>query len=1201
MRKFLVVGCGGSGGTTLRLMMDQLKADLRKQGVPQLPVAWQFVHIDARVGRDRGPDPLGDIIDLGGSYIAVTHNGNSYSATANNVEHNLGTSDSPDYAPLLGWAPRDKAAADGIPVTSGAGQYRAVGRMLTLPHLGKIRSGLLAAQARMMDPKAWGGLEAGTDEPPTAIVVASMAGGSGASMFLDVCRILGTIPGISAPDIGCFLYTADVFAELTPDQRANIEGNAMAAITESIAATTMISDVYDRRTLEAFGLTGLGHKAKPFGRVFPIGRRIGGDGALFGDGSQLGVYRGVARALAGLLMSTDATRDYVDFFVGNPSPPVVQNYRFGWRSTDRDLPFGAMGYASLSLGRDRYVDYASQRISRAAVDHLLAGHINPTNPMPSTEVLARLLDNQGVTSYRAMGLPEPGQPMTQWFQTTAFPQQQWQAAAREGLAPGIASVGNVAPAAPTAWVHAARGQLAAAEPVVVRALQRSAYVWAESWAAHLEAAAKAEFLRTVGAFGLPYARELMSRCRLLCDTAVTELSAAGGQAGNFSPVEVDAGVGEQAARIGNQMVTPTHALRQMLVSGLAAVAERRLRLEAATLAAEVLRSFAESVLGALSAAANDELRALEHAKAQPGGGAGLAQLNSSIYADWPGEDGVPPQRFDHAMNEVLLTTSADFPGQFSSDVAASGGQGAVYSQGLTALRSQVILGRWETVGSTKDYQVVQQSAHWRPPVLTVNAADGVPTPQSDPRYRLAISTTDILERAHDRIAAPGDVFSRFAAQTMSGYVTDPAVSSAERDQRVTEFARKFTEAMAMARPVVGVDGQMVQSIHGAGLQYSYTFSAIPFGGADLVAQTIQGRIQGDPLNSPTTLQAFAGKLSTDNADKGTVSKIDIFGTHPKYSSLCFTSVLEPVKARWASSSSDYQGQLWLWKRTRPLHASLAMSPEESVKVVAGWFLGRILGLVRQDNVDAPEVCSTTGWLRFGPMLRSREVGVRDQRDVLPNLLMAHAWALVRCSGDVQLTPLAPYEALRRLIDTTGSGAQPPYVGQLAGTLLLAQALRGEPLRLIGVSGTGVEDDLVGDSPIPPLADLGGAPAAQEGVSAPPWMRQAGQATAAALQPADRRQIIEARRDVMLDYLAQGRGSLFRQEYVAEGGEGYISRVPRLATLPQAPLWVETAPLALQALDLLGAMTLEAFEIVTKTENSDYNRQDDPGQEQTVWS
>lgn len=89
MRKFLIVGCGGSGGATVRLLMDQLQADLRPLGITELPAAWQFVHVDVPVDPDKGPGQLPDIVRMGGAYQSFSSPGNTYSATASNVELSL--------------------------------------------------------------------------------------------------------------------------------------------------------------------------------------------------------------------------------------------------------------------------------------------------------------------------------------------------------------------------------------------------------------------------------------------------------------------------------------------------------------------------------------------------------------------------------------------------------------------------------------------------------------------------------------------------------------------------------------------------------------------------------------------------------------------------------------------------------------------------------------------------------------------------------------------------------------------------------------------------------------------------------------------------------------------------------------------------------------------------------------------------------
>jgi hypothetical protein len=78
MRRFLVVGCGGSGGKTLAYLMDQLRSDLGKDGIDKLPAGWQFVFVDVPSGVDDGPDGLGSVVQQGGTYVGMGPKGGSY-------------------------------------------------------------------------------------------------------------------------------------------------------------------------------------------------------------------------------------------------------------------------------------------------------------------------------------------------------------------------------------------------------------------------------------------------------------------------------------------------------------------------------------------------------------------------------------------------------------------------------------------------------------------------------------------------------------------------------------------------------------------------------------------------------------------------------------------------------------------------------------------------------------------------------------------------------------------------------------------------------------------------------------------------------------------------------------------------------------------------------------------------------------------
>lgn len=1146
MRRFLIVGCGGSGGRTVRLLIDQLRADLRARGISAVPDAWQFVHIDVPVDPDRGPSPLGNVRDLGGSYVSFSSPTNTYLATANAVEAQLASKGN-NFAPLMGWAPRDRETANGIPVNNGAGQYRAVGRMLTLPRLTALHDTLVDAQARAVAPDAWGQipLEEQSSNVIIPIVVGSMAGGSGASMFLDVCRVLGALPGVKPQNIGCFLFTADVFAELPAGVRANVEGNAMGAMPEILGAITRLSEPFDRETYQRLGVPFTSGNP-PFGRVFPIGRRIGGDGAYFGDGSADGVYRGIARALAGTMLSEAATSQYVDFMLGNPQPLDSMTQKFGWRADRRALPFGSLGFASLSLGRDRYLDYAAQRLSRSASDHLVEGHLNPTSQLPGNDQLRTLLDNQWGSSLHAMGFPQPGVQVPDWFQSVAFPRPHWEAAAREAAAPGVAMMSNSGSAPAAQWVAAVASSVGALRDQARYQLQRSAYAWGENWAQQLEESAKAEFLRVVSQFGLPYARELMTRVRLHADQLIGQLAQAGQSADGVDPVALDPAVGQQAQVLGKKSVDVTHPLGQMTVTSLQASMENLLRREGARVAAAVLRAYAVDVLGGLEKAANDVLRILEVERAKESGGAGLAQLNSAIYADWPDETDRVPLRFNHAENEILLTTADDFPAQFRSDVVASAGNGSNYQQGLGKLRGEAVSGRWRTTGSRVESPVLEQVSHWRAAALPSRAVDGAPTPESKPVYSLKLGTVDLLERATLRLAAVGDVFATFAGASISDYLDDPAVTTIDRQQRHEGFARKLVETMEKARPVVGIDIPMAKRLHNAEVRYVYSFSEIPLDTAHPVSQHVTEQLKAKPELDVTSVDNFTRALSGALSSAG---KVNVFGSYQKVSPMCYTSLLEPINARWAMSPVSAQRDLWLWKRTRPLYAALGMSAEEAQTIVAGWYLGRLVGLVRQDAYGTAEVLSRRGWLRFGELLSSEETAIRTPHDVLAGVLMSHTWAFVRCVGDPDLTPLAPYEALRVLVDGADSNEQSKPDAAINGTQLLRAAFFGRPLRLGEVT-------LDGDGPSPLLTQV------PEGAS-----------------PAE---TAAARVEATLNWI-EGLKSMLAAEWGARDASGRADEAAVKAlqlridadAMRRMSLFSELAPIAIPALDRLKTLVTEA--------------------------
>ena len=204
MRRFLIVGCGGSGGATLSYMMDQLRSELHNAGVDKLVAGWQFVHIDVPSAAEPGPDGLANVPAQGGTYIGCGPQGSSYAILDGSLSQRLAADAALDT--IATWAPRQPDQVTN-PISAGAGQYRAIGRMITLSKAGEIRASCKAAwdgagsawraisQMASLDVP---GMEAIRPEPAAAGVggVGSMAGGAGASMALDVCRLLTMVSGL---------------------------------------------------------------------------------------------------------------------------------------------------------------------------------------------------------------------------------------------------------------------------------------------------------------------------------------------------------------------------------------------------------------------------------------------------------------------------------------------------------------------------------------------------------------------------------------------------------------------------------------------------------------------------------------------------------------------------------------------------------------------------------------------------------------------------------------------------------------------------------------------------------------------------------------------------------------------------------------------------------------------------------------------
>jgi hypothetical protein len=139
---------------------------------------------------------------------------------------------------------------------------------------------------------------------PYVLVVSSMAGGTGASMVIDVCRILaGIVP--DPMNIVVVVHTPEVFEGLAENQRSGVDANAAAMIGELMALQAGAGIREDQALLRDLGSALPEEVDLPFRRVIPVGARIGTSKERLGSTPDER-YRGLGHALGALMIDGTA-------------------------------------------------------------------------------------------------------------------------------------------------------------------------------------------------------------------------------------------------------------------------------------------------------------------------------------------------------------------------------------------------------------------------------------------------------------------------------------------------------------------------------------------------------------------------------------------------------------------------------------------------------------------------------------------------------------------------------------------------------------------------------------------------------------------------------------------------------------------------------------------------------------------------------
>ena len=256
------------------------------------------------------------------------------------------------------------------------------------------------------------GTQVDTPLEPIAVVVSSLSGGTGAGLLLDTCDLLRQLPGTWARNSFGMLYASDVFQHLGDLATAGVQPNALSALSEVMNGYWLTAN--SPRASALFQLAGAPIPLAKSGPAFPF--LVGAantKGVTFGD--QRSVYAMMGRALRSWTTDPAVQVELIEYTKANWQSNAAGNaVKADVVMRDHQPVFEAFGYAEVSLGVERFEQYAAQRLARTAATWLWEAHleharsIDQNDARPPAEIIDDLAHHHLVQFLREVGLHERG-------------------------------------------------------------------------------------------------------------------------------------------------------------------------------------------------------------------------------------------------------------------------------------------------------------------------------------------------------------------------------------------------------------------------------------------------------------------------------------------------------------------------------------------------------------------------------------------------------------------------------------------------------------------------------------------------------------------------------------------------------------------------------------------------------------------------
>jgi Tubulin like len=989
LKPMLFIGCGGSGLRTLRRLRRELEFRLASVGVgrEEFPDAWQFLVIDVPADEMLSDAELKSY--AGTSYVGLADQENGY-LFENGIDDQLSRREH-SRKDFVQWRPDPSKTP--VDVSKGAGQWRAVGRVVAGYSLSaKVGERVSAATNAMSSDTSDASLRhvaaqlgiAGADteaiDAPMAFIVSSLGGGAGSGIFMDVADLLRRMSGGDPwlqRSVG-ILFEPSVFYTQDKFNRSGISPNTLAAISELTAGRWAPWDSFPYMVASS-------HPGSNRGPEYPM--LFGTDNGQINLGSGDAAYEMAAYILSNLALSGQAGNALSEWLQANwgsksssASTAAPNVHDTGLTASNR--PLSSLGFARVTLGRDRFARYAAQRMTKGIIQHIMTAHEDDdvtagrkTVEQRIKELTARDSANDLVSQFLSeCGLNEASRSNNQVLDALLDQSKVDEAAAalqsyvvervndpraildqfKQAMRSSSQTVtvdGNLQ----IPQIHA--GILEAVGPWV-ELTQRRVMDTIVRWVATQGLRVTVEVVRQAAEQDL--ARVVPEELR--AEAVVDSKEGKGLQAGFIEAV------GGAVAKLkkGQFPQTLKDMMKKFIVGQVNSIAQEDVRQVAAVLLEDMAANLFTPILRAL-AEAQESL---------------TAEYGSPAFKLLSGE--AVPKSLLPPKNELLVEDVDTFPKTYIELMNRTAKtESAALVQAFCGEIGDPVL----RANLPEKYRPWSTTQMWQPNLSKFQPGNATVASRMRPSFAFDLRKVDSRSMAWltvDKSTSPGD----FIAETLKDYLHGG--SPEENKRRAQRFALLLSQAFTAAHPFVELNKAWLSSRFNYSVDYNFLISGgIPISSTDdpVTYEIVDGAV-AKHLRNPQTRE-----LAYDSAHLG---DIDIIAMLDPFSPSGALSLADPIAAAYAetrlsaAAGSDDSGgsNFWHGRRARPLLESIPLTPSTRLALTRGWITARLLGFVTITKVgdtstasitDGKETCSLlnptlgdpqTAWDWFGMTLES---------------------------------------------------------------------------------------------------------------------------------------------------------------------------------------------------------------------------------------